>query len=122
MLESLIGAQILRIEGTTIRVKLNEQVYVLEMEVDHGDCCGFAHVDAQLLYAENDNRNPVITNITFENNGGYEDDASIVTFYGENKELALIESHAGSGSGWAYGACVTLRCLSLGIEENLAQW
>lgn len=123
MLENLIGAQILKIDETSIEVKLREETYTLEIVSNDGDCCGYADFTTNLLYSEEDMRNPIITNVELKNKeGGYDGDSSVITFYGENKELATIESEAGSGSGWNYGACVTLKCKALEIEEDLASW
>lgn len=123
MLEKLIGAQIVKVNESSIEVKIDEEVHVLEIDTDYGSCCGYAEFETNLLYSEGDVRNPVITNVELVTKEGvYECDQTIITFYGESKELANIESEAGSGSGWTYGACVTLRCKTLNIDETLAEW
>ena len=123
MLKKLIGAQILTVNDGSIEVKLGGEVFTLEIISDGGDCCGYADFTTNLLYSENDLRNPIITNVSIDydesdNDGSF----SVVTFYGESKPLATIESEAGSGSGWSYGAFVSLRCKSLDIDEDLASW
>ncbi len=122
MFEGLIGAQILSMNEDKIHVKLGDQVHTLEIESYDGDCCGYADFTTTLLYEEENLRNPIITNVEFENNGDAYSDSSTITFYGESKTLATIESDAGSGSGWSYGACVTIRCKTLDIDEDLASW
>lgn len=122
MLEKLIGAQIMSVNNDSIDVKLGDNVYTLEIDSDEGGCCGFADFKTNLLYSENDLRNPIITNIEKENEDDDYSDSSIITFYGESKALATIESEAGSGSGYYYGAFVTLQCKALDIDENLASW
>jgi len=122
MLENLIGAQILSIDETSIKVKLNDVVHTLEIEADPGNCCGFADFTTNLLYSENDFRNPIITNIKSEDEDDGYKTTSLITFYGEEKALATIESEAGSGSGWAYGATVNIRCKALDINADLASW
>lgn len=123
MLERLIGAQILRINETSIDVKLNDEIHTLEIVSDYGDCCGYAVFTTNLLYSEEDCRNPIITNVELKNKqDGYDGESSVITFYGESKPLATIESEAGSGSGWSYGAFVSLRCKELDIDEDLASW
>lgn len=123
MLGQLVGAQIVSINETNITVKIDGKTHELEIEADAGDCCGYADFTATMLYSEGDERNPVITNVEIKSDEGrYEGESSVLTFYGENKELATIESEAGSGSGWSYGAVVTLRCKSLDIDEDLAAW
>lgn len=94
----------------------------MNIETGSGDCCGYADFETKLLYSPNDLRNPIITNVTKEDERGYDTDSSLVTFYGESKPLAPIESNAGSGSGWSYGAYVTLTCSALDIDEDLAYW
>ena len=123
MLEKLIGAQIVKVNETSIEVRLDDKAHELEIDTDYGGCCGYAEFKTNLLYSEDDARNPIITNVELvAKEGNYDGEQTIITFYGENKELANIESEAGSGSGWAYGACVTLRCKTLNIDETLAEW
>lgn len=122
MLENLIGAQILTVSDDSIEVKLGDEIHTLEIISDGGGCCGYAEFTTNLLYSENDFRNPIITNVTIDSGDSNYCDTSTVTFYGEAKPLATIESEAGSGSGWGYGAFVTLRCKSLDIDEDLASW
>lgn len=123
MLDKLIGAQILRIDESSIEVKLGDEVHTLEIVSDGGDCCGYADFTTNLLYSEDDFRNPIITSVELKNKeGGYDGESSVITFYGEYKALATIESEAGSGSGWTYGAFVNLRCKALEIDEDLASW
>lgn len=122
MFEKLIGAQIVSVGDDCIEVKKGDEFFKLEITSDDGDCCGFADFTTNLLYSPNDLRNPVITNVTRKDEEGYDGDSSIITFFGESKLLATIESNAGSGSGWSYGAFVTLRCTALGIDETLSSW
>lgn len=122
MLKNLVGAQIVSIGESSVIVKLDGQIHTLEILSDDGGCCGYADFKTHLLYSEQDFRNPIITNVEKESKDMYEGDSSVVTFYGESKALATIESDAGSGSGWSYGAYVTLRCKLLDIDEELASW
>lgn len=122
MLDNLIGAQILKINGNKIKVKKEEKIHTLEISSDDGDCCGFANFTAELLYGEDSERNPIITNVEYIQNEYYDGDSSVITFYGEAQALATIDSSAGSGSGYGYGAFVTLTCHELDINESLAYW
>ena len=119
-LKVLIGAQILKINEDSITVKLNNNTYTLTLDTYDGDCCGYANFELNMLYSENDERNPIVTNIEYENRDYHDGDAFVITFYGENKEFATIEGIASSGSGWMYGANVSIRCAELGIEDVLA--
>ncbi|MCP1159303.1 hypothetical protein [Bacillus infantis] len=122
MLENLIGAQILNITDDCIEVKKGDEIFKLEITSEGGDCCGYADFTTNLLYSPNDLRNPIITNvIRVDEDNGWQD-SSVITFYGESKPLATIESNAGSGSGWNYGAFVSLHCKALDIDETLASW
>ena len=122
MLNKLVGAQVVRINGSSIEVKLGDKIHVLEIVVDEGDCCGFANFDMTLFYEEENKRNPIITNIEMKYDNNDYKETAIITFYGENKKIASIEAEAGSESGYSYGACVTLRCKTLDIDETLVKW
>lgn len=121
MLERLIGAQIVKVDECFIEVKKDGKIYTLEIISHDGDCCGYADFETKLFCSQNNKRNPIITNVTKEEGDGGED-SSIVTFFGESKPLAAIESVCGSGSGWEYGAFVKLQCKALDIDEILAEW
>lgn len=45
-----------------------------------------------------------------------------ITFFGLAKKLAMIESYSSSGSGWEYGATVTLVCKETGAEATVTSW
>lgn len=122
MFEKLIGAQILNVDENFIEVKKDDKTFKLEIISDGGDCCGYAEFTTNLLYSPDDARNPVITNVTLKDKGNDYNDSSIITFFGEAKPLATIESEAGSGSGWGYGSFVSLQCKALDIDETLASW
>lgn len=122
MLKNLVGAQILKIEDDKIKVKLGEETYVLEIQSDDGDCCGYADFSTNLFYSEDDKRNPIITDVSIDHQDGYDYSSSTVTFYGESDALASIDSNASSGSGYGYGAFVTLVCAELDVREELAHW
>jgi hypothetical protein len=122
MFEKLIGSQIVNVGDDYIEVKKDDEFFKLEIISDDGDCCGFAEFTTNLLYSQNDLRNPIITNVTKEDDGNSYGDSSVITFFGESKPLATIESNAGSGSGWEYGAYVSLECKLLDIDETLASW
>lgn len=122
MLGNLIGAQITNIFDEYIEVKKDGRIFKLEIVSDDGDCCGYAEFETKLFYLPNSERNPVITNVTLNYLENYNGVSSVLTFYGESKPLATIESEAGSGSGWSYGAYVQLVCKELEIDETLASW
>lgn len=125
-IKDLVGYQLISIDASHIVVKKGYKKYVLEIEDECGGCCGFNNINTQLLVsAEELNRNPIITNVTMENEDAddyYYGDAMRVTFFGEAKPLAELCSFSSSGSGWGYGACVTIKCKALRLEEVITSW
>ena len=122
-LKDLIGYRLEKINDEEIIISKNDKLYVLKIQQDEGDCCGYNELETTLLIS--DNNKPIITNIEYEDISKYEDwgDNTIkITFFGENKEIATIKSKSSSGSGWYYGACVTVKCKELNINEVISQW
>lgn len=122
--DKLIGAQIVSVGISHITLKKDGILYELELESDGGDCCGYGDFETHMYYEEDSERNPIITNVVLneaEGTYGYGSSATL-TFYGEDKELAEVEASAGSGSGWQYGAWVSISCSKLDIDEMLASW
>lgn len=122
--DMLIGMQLVDISETemTVKNKDGETIQFVFDDSDCGGCCGYNNFRTTLNIPKGDLKNaPIITNVETEENEDYSHNM-IITFFGESKKLARIESDSGSGSGWCYGACVKVRCRSLGIEEILTQW
>ena len=63
-----------------------------------------------------------ITKTLAERVAGNDEDRLIITLFGEQKQLAEFESMSSSGSGWHYGATVTLHCLKTNEKEVLTSW
>lgn len=126
MLEELFGAQILSVDtfNGEFSVKLeNGDIYHYVLVEDEGDCCGFNEFGILLIDSDNIERNPIITNIVVEKgDNDYDEDSLKLTFFGEHKAIAEINSLSSSGSGWCYGACVTLRCRETGKEHILTSY
>ena len=121
-LENLIGFQLVNLDDEQMIVQKDSKVYTLQFICEDGDCCGFSNVSNTLFIdTVNAKENPIITNIEYDSTN---DDSDIVkiTLFGEIKKLAQIEAEAGSGSGWCYGATVTVECKPLEIDETLASW
>lgn len=126
-LKDLIGYQLVYIDETKIIVKKGDKDYILKIEEDYGDCCGFNEIDSNLFISKEEiEKNPVITNIEIiddDNSDKYRDGHSVkITFYGNNKKLAELDSYSSSGSGWGYGACVNIMCKELNIDEEITHW
>lgn len=122
MLSKLIGSQLVSINDYNMVVNLNDKYYTLYFKEDNGDCCGYAFITTELMYKDGDVNNPVITNIEYNDEEGHDGDSLIITFYGQSKQIAKIESECGSGSGWSYGATASVVCKELDIYEILTSW
>lgn len=126
--EKLIGAQVLAVTEDSITVSINDEEFVLEVHTYHGDCCGFAEADVKPLTdvlkvsQENTSSNPVITDIKTNNDFDDCSDQIEITFFGESQELFEITGEAGSGSGWAYGATVSIVCDKLQLDEVIVEY
>jgi hypothetical protein len=121
-LHDLIGFTFVGTNGDDIiTVEKDGKSYELEICIDEGDCCGWA--DFNTTFYIKGNERPGIVDITLEDdNPDCEEDRVKVTFFGLHKKIAEINAVASSGSGWCYGACVTITCKALALEENIAEW
>lgn len=62
--KDLIGYQLVSIDDTKIVVRKDNTEYVLNIEEDYGDCCGYNEITTKLLISDTElNRNPIITNV-----------------------------------------------------------
>lgn len=120
--ELLVGAQLVDISNSHITIKIKGKEFVLEIEEDYGDCCGYNEVETKCFYEKGSKRNPVITDIKVDTENEDNGNRCILTFFGEDKMLAEVNSFSSSGSGWFYGACVTIECDVLKLNETLSQW
>ena len=123
-LKNLVGFQLVSINDSEIVVKKNGVTHRLTFNRNEGDCCGFTELETKLLISEEDsNRNPVITDVYInEREDNWGGQVVRVTFFGEYLPIANVYSVAGSGSGWCYGAAVSISCDSLKLSEELASW
>jgi hypothetical protein len=125
MFNMLLGAQLREFNDRqfTVKDKFGE-IRTFVFEEDEGGCCGFNELVNKLLISSDDlSRNPVITKIEARTTNEYsEEDHVIITLFGEAKKLAEIDSLSSSGSGWCYGACVTLRCVQTDESECITCW
>lgn len=120
-LKDLVGYKLEKINDNNIIVSKDNELYTLTFVEDEGDCCGYNDLKTELLI-DNENK-PIITNVEYEKmNSVYCEEYVKITFFGSNKEIAKIESTSSSGSGWQYGACVSIECKDLNIDEVISQW
>lgn len=122
-MHQLIGYQLVSIDENKIVVKNKDQRYILEIVDDPGDCCGYNSIEASLFISEEElARNPVITNVMIESKGLDDWAEGKITFFGEDKKMATLSTLSSSGSGWAYGACVVVRCKMLDVDFEVSHW
>ncbi len=120
----LKGYQLVSIDEEKIVVKKGDNSYILHIVEDEGDCCGFNEIQTDLFICNEElKRNPIITDIEMvaEDRGGDGENCK-VTFFGEYKPMAELNTYSSSGSGWCYGAAVTLICEALELDETLSSW
>lgn len=124
MLNELIGAKLIHIDNDVIVLSKDNKEYHFDIETEQGDCCGYADVETTLFISEEEiKRNPVVTKIDTDGDDyDYAEASAKITLFGEYKPLAEISARAGSGSGWCYGACVSIRCRETKISEDIVSW
>lgn len=118
-LEDLIGYQLKDINEDKIIVIKDNKEYIINFIEEEGGCCGFNELN---INKSDFNDNPIITNIERQDKSEIDEERIIITFYGKNKELAKIDSISSSGSGWNYGATVSIECKELNINEVISSW
>lgn len=118
----LIGYQPVDLNKKEIVVQKNGKRFSIEIDDDSGVCCGYNNIEAHLYVGGEVKRNPIITDVTKENEDIDCSDKCCITFFGEDKILAELYTESSSGSGWCYGAAVTLKCKNLKIDEVLSEW
>lgn len=118
----LIGYQLIDLNKNEIIVQKNGRRFSIEIEDDEGNCCGYNIIKTHLYVSGDVKRNPIITDIYKDNEDTGYSDKCCITFFGEEKTLAKLYTESSSGSGWCYGAAVTLKCKDLKINEVLSKW
>lgn len=110
--ETLIGAQIISVNEQGFAIKTpNGNIRTFVVTEDYGDCCGYNNWNLK-IFEENISRNPIITKVEWvEGDDAAEADTATITLFGEYAPLVCLDSESSSGSGWCYGACVTLQCV-----------
>lgn len=124
MINELIGAQLISFGKDKFKVKTAKgKVRTFVLDEDEGDCCGYNEVVATLLINKKElANNPIITDIKESDTEEDDGNRHILTLVGISKPLAEINSYSSSGSGWCYGACVTLECKETRLSKILSSW
>lgn len=122
-IKDLIGFQLVKINNSEIKLKKDDKTFTLSIVEDYGDCCGYNDIETNLFISKEElNRNPVITDITIEKSEYEWCETCKVVFFGEEKNIAKLETNSSSGSGWCYGACVAIECKALELNKVLSKW
>ena len=124
MINELIGAQLISFGKDKFKVKTAKgKIRIFVLDEDEGGCCGYNEVVSTLLIDKKELRNnPIITDIKESDNEEDDGNRHILTLVGISKPLAEINSYSSSGSGWCYGACVTLECKETRLSKILSSW
>ena len=120
-LRSLVGMTLLDLNeyGFTVESKDGERLRFV-FDEDKGDCCGFNEIKTTLSMSTKNP--PVITRVQYQDVSDGDEDAIVITFFGLDKEIAEIFSMSSSGSGWAYGATVSVMCREINFHEVITQY
>lgn len=122
-LKDLVGYRLVSVCDDHITVRNGDSEYVLKIEEDKGDCCGYNDIQSTLFITDEElSRNPIIVDVEQSNVDCGECEEGKLAIFGEYRPLAAIETESGSGSGWCYGACVWVECKELMINETLSSW
>jgi hypothetical protein len=109
----------LNADGFTVEDKDGERFHFV-FDEDEGDCCGFNEIQTTLSISKKNP--PVITKVQYQDVTEGDEDAVIITFFGLDREIAEIFSMSSSGSGWAYGATVAVKCREINFTEVITQY
>ena len=132
-IKDLIGFQLAEINDSEIKLKKGDKTFTLSI-IDSCEeeqlCCEYNDITANLLISEEElSRNPIITDITIDrkeiNIDGETDPCGqtcTVVFFGEEKNIAKVETTSSSSSWWQYGACASVKCKELDLNEVLSEW
>lgn len=125
-IKDLIGFQLVGINGSEIKLKKGDKTFTLSIidscEEDQ-TCCEYNDIEANLFISKEElGRNPIITDITIEKSEYEWGETCKVVFFGEEKNIAELTTNSSSVSGWYYGACASVKCKELDLNEVLSQW
>ena len=133
-LKDLVGYRLISLNenGFTVMHPKTGHQYHFNIDDDSGDCCGYNEIKATFhlnvtkrkakrLHLEI-NTAPAITKVEYSRDDCGEEDYCVVTFFGLDKELGVIEATSSSGSGWCYGATVSVLCHELDFSETLTSY
>lgn len=120
-LRKLVGMKLIDLnsDGFTVEDTDGERFHFV-FDEDEGGCCGFNEIKTTLSMSR---RNPpVITKVQYQDVTAGDEDAIRITFFGLDKEVAENFAMSSSGSGWAYGATVAVKCREINFTEVITQY
>ena len=120
-LRKLVGMTLLDLntQGFTVEDKDGERFHFV-FDENGGGCCGFNRIKTTLSMSRMNP--PVITKVQYQDVSAGDEDAIVITFFGLDREIAEIYSMSSSGSGWAYGASVAVKCHEINFTEVITQY
>ena len=125
-IKDLIGFQLVEIDNSEIKLKKGDKTFTLSIIdscEEEQSCCEYNDIEANLFISKEElDRNPIITNITIDKKEDDLGQTCTVVFFGEEKNIAKLETFSSSGSGWCYGACASVKCKELDLDEVLSAW
>lgn len=107
-----------------IGMKYDDVVTKLDITEDHGGCCGYASCEVSGIPDSVDPEKLILKGCTLIEYDSHNDDRKVLNFLFENdlgnQYIYGLDCQAGSGSGWSYGAYVSVK---LGDKELVeASW
>lgn len=120
-LRKLVGMKLIDLstDGFTVEDMDGERLRFV-FDEDEGDCCGYNEIQTTLSMSTKNP--PVITRVQYQDVTEGDEDAVVITFFGLDKEIAEIFAMSSSGSGWAYGATVAVKCREINFTEVITQY
>ena len=123
MLEFLIGARLVTADDAGFEVVAsNDKRYRFNFESYEGDCCGYNTISSHLLIEDEIEQNPIITKVRHATDEDNYSQSCEITFFGISKPIYTAAIESSSGSGWCYGATVSLTCKEADFNEILTSW
>lgn len=120
-LYKLVGMKLIDLNRTGFTVEDTDgERFRFVFDEDEGDCCGYNEIKTTLSVSTKNP--PVITKVQYQDVTAGDEDAIVITFFGLDREIARIFSMSSSGSGWAYGATVAVKCREINFTEVITQY
>lgn len=124
-IDSLIGARLVDLDNTGFTVmrtsRNGPKEFRFDFDEDAGDCCGFNTIESTFLW-DGEGDAPAIVKVEYLKDFSEDGNGCTITFFGESSEIGKVSTYSSSGSGWCYGACVTVKCRENNDQALLSYW